>query len=80
MSKFTSLLFARPSFKSGLARAMDIGGVYSSYNSSESPEAADSVAIASDWYAVGADLLLVTRRCVRELPVEARNGRIASVR
>ncbi len=57
MSDFTTLLYAKPSFGEGLARTLDLGATFDSYNASPSAEEADIVATASDWYAVGADLL-----------------------
>lgn len=51
------LLFANPSFLGGVARTLDIGGTFDSYNDAPSSDEADFDAIASDWYAVGADLL-----------------------
>lgn len=52
----TDFLFARPSFFSGAARVLDIGGVFSEFNFSRSSEEADFRAILSDWRAVGSDL------------------------
>ena len=53
---YTGLLYATPSFAEGLARAADIGGTFDEYNSDVSASEADEAALASDWYAVGADL------------------------
>jgi hypothetical protein len=75
MGKFTSLLYAEPSFKSGMARTLDIGAVYDDYNYASSPEEADSLAIASDWYAVGADLLKAIRGYAKSRAVEIKSGR-----
>jgi len=52
----TDLLFARPSFGSGFARALDLGGTFDAYNSSATEAEADERAIASDWLVVGNDL------------------------
>jgi hypothetical protein len=52
----TDALFARPSFMSGVARALDLGGTFDEYNRSPSPEDADVRALHSDWMAVGADM------------------------
>lgn len=54
----TDLLFAQPSFLTGLARAVDIGATLSrhSYNEAPTPAAADAVAMASDWATVGEDI------------------------
>jgi hypothetical protein len=49
--------FARPSFRSGVARTLDLGGQFDDYNSSESETDADAVAIAADWAVIGQDLL-----------------------
>jgi hypothetical protein len=56
VSTRTDFLFARPSFASGAARALDLYGNYSAYNSSTSEVEADQSALASDWAVVGADL------------------------
>ena len=56
VSARTDFLFAQPSFASGAARALDLFGKYSAYNSSDSEADADQSAIASDWFVVGADL------------------------
>jgi hypothetical protein len=53
---YASLLYSQPSFTEGLARTFDVGGTFDDYNYSTSTAEADELAIASDWYAVGADL------------------------
>ena len=63
MDKFTDksgFLFAEPSFLTGLAAVMDIGGSLLVYNSSRSGAEADQRAIASDWAVVGSDILDAT--------------------
>ncbi len=60
MGKFnddTCFLFANPSFLSGMAAVMDIGGGLLIYNSSRTGLEADERAIASDWAIVGSDIL-----------------------
>ena len=52
----TDFLFARPSFGSGFARAVDLGGTFDAYNTSASDAEADERAIASDWIIVGKNL------------------------
>jgi hypothetical protein len=52
----TDFLFARPSFLSGLARCLDLFGVFDSYNSSHTAAEADERALASDWIITGQDL------------------------
>lgn len=56
MSRFTSHLFARPSFLEGCARALDLGCTLDRYNTQDSPDAADAVALWADWCAVGEDI------------------------
>ncbi len=60
MNKFnddTCFLFADPSFLSGMATVMDIGGGMLVYNKSRSGTEADERAIASDWAVIGRDIL-----------------------
>ena len=52
----TDFLFARPSFGSGVARALDLCGTFDAYNVSASETEADALAIASDWLVVGKDM------------------------
>jgi hypothetical protein len=58
MSKtdYSGLLFANPSVLDGYARVLDIGGTFDDYNYAATTEEADRLAVASDWYAVGAEL------------------------
>ena len=49
-------LFARPSALEGIARLMDFGGTLDEYNTANSPQQADTLALWSDWLAVGDDL------------------------
>ena len=56
MTQMSDLLFARPSFFEGVGRILDMGGTLTEFNRSLDGDAADSLAIASDWYAVGQDL------------------------
>lgn len=53
----TGFLFAAPSFLTGFATVMDIGGSLLMYNVSRSGAEADERAIASDWAIVGSDIL-----------------------
>lgn len=46
-------LFAQPSFLSGAARVIDLGGTFDDYNRSRTPDAADMRAMYADWRAVG---------------------------
>ena len=56
MGKYSELLYARPTFLSGLARILDFGGTLNVYNTSKSAADADQEALLSDWYAVGDDI------------------------
>jgi len=55
MSKY--FLFANPSFVTGFARVLDLGGTLNEYNYSLRPASSDFYAIHSDWRVVGSDLL-----------------------
>ena len=52
----TDMLFARPSFASGAARVLDLGGTFDDYNRSRSEDDADMRALQGDWAAVGSDM------------------------
>lgn len=51
-----ALLFARPSALGGVASILDFGDTLTEYNTANSPEQADTLALWSDWLAVGDDL------------------------
>ena len=53
------LLFATPSYLDGFARALDIGGTFTVYNTSPDPGYADFLALRSDWRAIGDDFYTV---------------------
>jgi hypothetical protein len=52
----STTLFSTPSSISGIARFLDWGATFDSYNDSESGEQADADAVLADWTAVGNDL------------------------
>lgn len=52
----TGFLFATPSFFSGMARVFDLFGQFDAYNTSKTPELADSKALYCDFRVVGQDL------------------------
>jgi hypothetical protein len=52
----TGRLFACPSFLTGSARVLDLAATFDRYNEDLTPEEADSLALWSDWAAVGDDL------------------------
>jgi len=49
-------LYARPSFWSGVGRALDLWGTFDEYNVSRTTEEADMRALYSDWRTVGQTL------------------------
>jgi len=49
----TEFLFARPTFWSGAARVLDLGGTFDQYNSSRTGDEADARALSNDWIVVG---------------------------
>ncbi len=57
-NKYSSILFASPSFAEGAARILDFGDTLTEYNRSPSPEEADANALRADWNAVINDLAL----------------------
>jgi hypothetical protein len=69
MSDFSTLLFARPSFVEGAARAYDIGNTLAEYNRSETGELADSYALSADWSQVWDDIrsALGASTCVEKI-------------
>ena len=74
-NQYTNLLFSQPSLTEELGRAIDIGGNFDDYNYSASGEEADRIAIASDWYAVGADLYRVMSRYITRPRNQPPHGR-----
>ncbi len=56
-----ALLFARPSALGGMASILDFGDTLTEYNTANSPEQADVLALWSDWLAVGDDMWAALR-------------------
>ena len=54
-------LFAFPSWLSGMARLLDIGGQFDEYNQSRTPAEADARALYSDFRVVGDDVMAAIR-------------------
>jgi hypothetical protein len=52
----SGFLYADPSFLSGVARTLDLNGLYDAYNISATPLEADGRALGADWIIVGQDL------------------------
>jgi hypothetical protein len=49
----SNFLFAMPSAAEGLARLVDFGNTFDSYNATPAPGDPDARALAQDWLAVG---------------------------
>ncbi len=49
----SDFLFAQPSLASGVARTLDLWGLYEEFNDSPTPEIADARGLFSDWSIVG---------------------------
>jgi hypothetical protein len=78
---WSGFLFARPSFLSGVARLIDLFGVFDSYNFSRTPAEVDCLALASDWTIVGHDLLAARDQVESEIDEQlSRQGRFAFAR
>lgn len=56
MNDTYELLYATPSFAEGIGRILDFGDTLTEYNTSNSGEQADFLALRADWRAVAADL------------------------
>lgn len=74
---YAGLLYSQPSFGEGFARVLDIGGTFDAYSVSPTPNDADELALASDWYAVGADLHRSILRFLSHKRDRPGNGEIA---
>lgn len=58
----SDILFARPSVLDGMGSVIDLFGVLQIYNTSETPDEADRLALISDWAAIGKDFKDVLSR------------------
>ena len=54
-------MFAMPSWVSGVARTLDLGAQFDSYNESPTGKIADAKALFSDWRVVGETLATAMR-------------------
>ena len=57
---------------SGFARTLDVGGMFDGFNEAPSGEAADSLALAHDWMAVGDDLRAAAAAWARDYGIEVQ--------
>jgi hypothetical protein len=62
----TGRLFTCPSFLTGFARVFDLAATFDRYNEDLTPEEADSLALWSDWAAVGDDLRVALSEFAKE--------------
>ena len=63
-------LFAQPSYLSGVARLLDLGGIYDDYNTSASPLIAEETAMMADALATARDIF--SARQAMEVEVRKR--------
>jgi hypothetical protein len=61
LSQESTLLFSVPSFLRGMARVLDLGSTFDVYNTSDSAEEADRIALETDWIQVGRNISDVMR-------------------
>jgi hypothetical protein len=66
----TDFLFAKPSFLSGVARILDLFGIFDAYNESRKPIEADASAMYADWRMIGQDIMDATQTFESELKEE----------
>lgn len=66
-SKYSTILFASPSFAEGAARVLDFGDTLTEFNRSPSEDEADAYALASDWNAVIDDLARALKKVENEI-------------
>jgi len=52
----SSPLYTKPSVSKGIARTLDVFGTLNEYNTQETEEEADTLALERDWKIVGIDL------------------------
>lgn len=77
MNDYSEILFARPSFAEGVGRLVDFGDTLTEFNSAETPEQADTRALASDWYAIGSDIRAAIRRFANNITTDATDAQEA---
>ena len=55
-NSYTDFLFPKTSFAIGAGTVMNLAGNFYDFNASETPAAADEIAIANDWAIIGNDM------------------------
>jgi hypothetical protein len=68
----STFVFATPSPAEGVARIMDLGGVFDDYNRVGTPEECDAFMLYLDWLAIGEDLKAAIRQALTEKVGSAR--------
>lgn len=75
----SDFLFAMPSRLSGVARTLDLGATFDSYNESRTPNEADARALFGDWRAVGRSLLQAMDMAPACEPEHSNDAAVAAV-
>ena len=75
----SDFLFAMPSLLSGVARTLDLGATFDSYNDSRTTNEADARALFSDWKAVGRSLLQAIDRAPASEQEPSNDAVVAAV-
>lgn len=68
-NRYSSLLYARPSFFEGMARLFDFGNFLTEYNHAPSGRLADYLALEADYAAVSDDMRAVFADYLRAHPL-----------
>lgn len=74
MNDTYELLYATPSFAEGIGRILDFGNTLTGYNTSNSSEQADFLALRADWRAVAADLCSAMSEADAELQEQSSHS------
>jgi hypothetical protein len=74
--KDSLFLMAQPSFLNGVSTVLDLGDTLTVFNTSESGEAADHIALWADWELIADDLKSAAQKYSREFDgVETQSTR-----
>jgi len=73
MNSNSDFLFAQPSFLSGMASVLDLGGTLLEFNESLTPEQADHAAMMLDWRAIGEDMRRAMQQFAAESGIETKH-------
>lgn len=75
----SDFLFGMPSLLTGVARTLDLGATFDSYNESRTPDEADARALYADWKAVGLSLLQALNMASASEPEQSLERAAAAV-